>query len=177
MKNIMSKLMMSVLSVALVFAAFPVTSAYAADEDPPVIDNVKLEKAWERLTAAYEKLGKAYEDTDAHIAKFQGMIDKAASNGKDVADLQAALDSYETALTSTRPQYEDLGQTIRTHSGFNANGDVTDATKALETLKQGREQVSAIKDGMGGTFKALQEAVKAFREANKIQREASGSNS
>lgn len=177
MKNMFSKLMLSMLVAALAMAAVPVSSAYAADENPPAPDNARLEKAWERLSAAYEKLGKAFEDIDAHIAKFQGMIDKAASNGKDVTDLQSALDAYESALTATRPQYEDLGQTIRAHSGFDANGKVTDAVTALETLKEVREQMKSIKDGMGGTFKALQEAAKAFREANNLQRDGSGNNS
>ncbi len=177
MKNSFSKIIVAVLVAALVFAALPVTSAFAADENPPATNNDKLESAWARAVKAHERLGKAFEDTDAHIAKFQEMIDKASANGKDVTSLQSALDAYAAALTSTRPQYEALSDTIRTHSGFNANGEVTDAEKAKSTLKEAREQLKSIKDGMGGTFKALREAVKAFREANKPQQEGSGRDS
>ena len=172
MKNTISKLMLAVLAAALVFAAFPVTSAYAQDENPPVPDSAKLEKAWERLIKGYERMGKAFEDTDAHIARFQEMIDNAAANGKDVSSLQAALDAYAEALTAAEPEYETLGQIIRTHNGFNANGEVVDAEKAFATLQEARDQLKAIKEDMGGTFKALREAVKAFREANKPSKDS-----
>ena len=175
MKNIIQKTMMAFLAVALAFAAIPVTSAFAADETPPTkgeLTDEKLEALWSRQRQAYERLGKAFEDTDAHIAKFQSMIDKAAKNGKDVTSLQAALDAYEASLLASQPAYEELGQVFRTHSGFDANGKVTDSEKAKETIKEARDQMKTIKDSMGGTFKALREAIKAFREANKPAEES-----
>jgi hypothetical protein len=166
MKNVFTKIMTAFLAVALALAAIPISSAFAADENPPQPTDEKLEAAWARVVNIHERMGKAFENTDERIAKFQGMIDKAAANGKDVSQLQAALDAYEAALVSTRPQYEALGDLIRTHSGFDANGKVTDADKAKVTLTEAREQMKAIKESMGGTFKALREAVRAFREAN-----------
>lgn len=167
MNNMFTKIMAALIAVALAFAAFPVSSAFAADENPPALTDEQIETAWARQTGAYERLGKAFEDTDAHIAKFQSMLDKAAENGRDVADLQAALDAYAAALVASRPAYETLGQVFRTHSGFDANGKVTDSEKALITIKEARDQMKTIKDSMGGSFKALREALKAFREANK----------
>ncbi len=167
MKNIISKTMMAFLAVAVAMAAFPVTSAFAADETPPAPTDEKLEAAWAKVLKVYERTGKAFEDTDAHIAKFQGMIDKAAEKGKDVSSLQTALDAYEAALLASKPQYDALGQTVSTHAGFDANGNVVDSEQALATLKEVREQTKSIKESMGGTFKALREALKAFREANK----------
>ncbi len=167
MKNVFTKIMTAFLVVALALAVIPASSAFAADEDPPAQTNERLEKAWARVLKLYERTGKAFEDTDAHIAKFQGMIDKAAENGKDVSDLQAALDAYAAALTAARPQYEALGTIIAAHAGFDADGKVIDAEQAKATLKEVREQMKAIKESMGETFKALREAIKAFREANK----------
>lgn len=167
MKNTISKIMMSVLVIALAFAAIPVTNAYAADETPPTPTDEKLEKIWARQSKMYERIGKAFEDTDTHIAKFQEMIDKAAENGKDVTGLQSALDAYEAALIASRPAYESLGQTFRTHSGFDANGNVINSEKAQAAVKEAREQMKALKESMGGSFKVLREAIKAFREANK----------
>ena len=167
MKNIISKIMMAFLTVAVAVAAFPVTSAFATDETPPVPTDEKLEAAWAKVLKVYERTGKAFEDTDAHIAKFQGMIDKAAEKGKDISSLQTALDAYETALLASKPQYDALGQTVSTHAGFDANGNLIDSEQALATLKEVREQTKSIKESMGGTFKALHEALKAFREANK----------
>lgn len=167
MKNIFTKIMTAFLVVAFALAAVPASNAFAADENPPATANEKLEKMWARVLKLYERTGKAFEDTDAHIAKFQGMIDKAADNGKDVSDLQAALDAYEAALTATRPQYEALGTVISAHAGFDADGKVIDTEQAKATLTEVREQTKTIKESMGGTFKALREAIKAFREANK----------
>ena len=169
MKNVISKFMLAGLAIALILAAIPVTNANAADETPPAPTAEKLEMVWARQLKMYERMGKAFEDTDAHIAKFQGMIDKAAENGKDVSDLQAALDAYEAALTATRPQYEALGAVVAAHAGFDADGKVTDTEQAKATLTEVREQTKAIKEAMGGTFKALREAIKAFREANKLE--------
>ena len=161
MKNVISKFILAGLAVALVLAAIPVTNAYAADETPPAPTAEKLEMVWARQLKMYERIGKAFEDTDAHIAKFQGMIDKAAGKGRDVTNLQAALDAYEAALTASRPAYETLGQSFETHSGFDANGKVTDLEQAQATVKEVSEQMKALKESMGGSFKALHEAVKA----------------
>lgn len=170
MKNTMFKIAAALVVAALALGAIPVSAALAADETPSAqgeLTNEKLEEIWARVVGAHERLGKAFEDADGRIAKLQGMIDKAAANGKDVAQLQAALDAYEAALTAARPQYEALSGLISAHAGFDANGKVTDAEQAKETLKEAREQLKAIKEAMGGTFKTLREAIKAFREANK----------
>lgn len=167
MKTMFIKIMTAFFVVMIALAALPASGAFAVDDNPPADKTEKLEKMWARVVKIYERTGKAFEETDSHIAKFQGMIDKAAENGKDVSDLQEALDAYEAALTDARPQYEALGALIAAHAGFDADGNITDLEQAKTTLKEAREQMKSIKESMGGTFKALREAVKAFREANK----------
>jgi predicted nucleic acid-binding Zn-ribbon protein len=170
MKNMFKKIVLAVSAAALVFAAFPVTSAYAADDAPPAtgeVSNERLEKFWARQLQAYERLGKAFEDADAKIAKFQERIDKASENGKDVTALQAALDAYESALNAAQPKYAGIESIVTTHAGFDANGKVTDAEQAKATIEQMRTSMQEVKSTMGGTFKALREALQAFREANK----------
>jgi len=166
MKNMFKKMILAVSAAALIFAAFPVTSAYAADDAPPV-SNEKLEKAWGKQLQVYERIGKAFVDTDAKLAKFQERIDKAAGNGKDVTDLQAALDAYSVAIKAAQPKYESMASIVNTHAGFDADGKVTDAEQAKSTVGQMRTSMQELKSTMGGTFKALREALKAFREANK----------
>lgn len=174
MKNIISKIMMAVLAAALAFAAFPFTNVFAADEQPPTrgeLTDDKLEQLWARQMQVYERLGRGFEDTEAHIAKFQSMIDKAAENGKDVSALQSALDAYAAALLASKPAYDALGEVITAHEGFDADGNVIDSEQAQATVKEAREQMQALKSSMGETFRALREAVKAFREANKPEAE------
>jgi hypothetical protein len=169
MNNIFKKLILAVLTTALVFAAFPVTSAFAQGENPPKgeLVNAKLEQVWARQLKNYEKIGKGFDDNDAQIAKFQIRIGQAAANGKDVTALQAALDAFESALKSSKPIYDSMNGIVNSHQGFDANGKVTDAEKAKSTVKEMRTKMLDLKSAMGGTGKALHEALKAFREANK----------
>lgn len=169
MKNMFNKLILAVMIATLVFAAFPVTSAYAQGENPPKPElmNERLEKIWARELKLYERLGKGFNDIDGTIAQFQARIDRAAKNGKDVTALQAALDAFAAALKSAKPKYESMNGLVNSHQGFDANGKVTDAEKAKSTVKEMGEKLKEVKESMGGTGKALREALKAFREANK----------
>ena len=169
MKSMFNKLILAVMTAALVFAAFPVTSAYAQDENPPKpeLSNERLEKIWARELKAYERLGKGFADIDGTIAKFQARIDKASANGKDVTALQAALDAFESALKKSKPIYDSVDGLVSAHAGFDANGKVTDAEQAKSTVREVGEKLKEVKESMGGTGKALHEALKAFREANK----------
>jgi len=169
MNNIFKKTILVALAAALVFAAFPVTSVFAQGENSPKgeLTNEKLEQVWARQLKMYERLGKGFDDIDGQIAKFQARIDKAAENGKDVTAIQAALDAFEAALKSAKPTYESMNGIVNSHQGFDANGKVTDAEKAKSTVQDMRAKLKELKSEIGGTGKALRDALKAFREANK----------
>ena len=169
MNNIFKKTILVALAAALVFAAFPVTSVFAQGENPPKgeLTNEKLEQVWVRQLKMYERLGRGFDDIDGQIAKFQARIDKAAENGKDVTAIQAALDAFEAALKSAKPIYDSISDVVNSHQGFDANGKVTDAGKAKSTVQDMRAKLKELKSEMGGTGKALRDALKAFRETNK----------
>jgi hypothetical protein len=169
MKNIFNKMILVAISAALVFAAFPVTSAFAQGQNPPSggQTNARLEQVWARQTANYAKIGKVFENTDAFIAQIQSKIDKAAAKGKDVTALQSALNAFAAALKSAKPIYESIGVIVSSHPGFDAGGKVTDTVQAKATVLEVRTKMQDLKTTMGGTGKALRDAMKAFREANK----------
>jgi len=170
MENMFKKMILAIMTAALVFAAFPVTSAFAQGENPvPAgeVRNEKLEKAWARQLKTYERLGNGFDGLDAQIAKFQERIDKAASKGKNVTALQAALDAFEAASKTAQPIYDSIESMVNAHEGFDANGKVTDAEQAKSTLQEMGAKLKEVKSSMDGTGKALREAFKAFREANK----------
>jgi len=169
MNNVFKKMILVVLTAALVFAAFPVTSVFAQGENPPKgeLTNERLERTWARQLKIYERLGKGFDDIDGQIAKFQARIDRAAGNGKDVTAIQAALDAFEAALKSGKPTYESINGIVNSHQGFDADGKVTDSEQAKATIRDVREKLKELKSEMGGTGKAFREALKAFREANK----------
>jgi hypothetical protein len=169
MNNIFKKTIMVALTAALVFAALPLTSAFAQGENPPKgeVTNEKLEQAWARQLKIYEKIGKGFEDTDAQTAKIQDRLDKAAGKGKDVAALQAAFDAFTAALKSGKPTYDSISAIVSAHNGFDASGKVTDATQAQATVQEMHTKMQELKSAMNGTGKVLRDALKAFREANK----------
>jgi hypothetical protein len=170
MMNIFLKKIFLAASVAvLVFAALPMSNAFAQGETPPTrgVSNENLERAWARQLKNFERLGKGFENTDAQIAKFQELIDKAAAKGKNVSALQAALVAFEAALNSARPAYQSAQAIVNSHNGFDENGKVIDAEQARSTVQEMRAKLGEVKSLMNGTGRALRAALKAFREANR----------
>jgi predicted transcriptional regulator len=129
--------------------------------------NERLERAWARLQHVYERQGRILDHADAMVERIQGLIDRMNENGKDTAALQAALDTYAEALKDAHPVYESAKGILNSHQGFDADGKVTDREKAIETLKDLRDKLQEIRQIVGEPGKALREAVKAFREANR----------
>ncbi len=168
--NSFKRSILAALVAALVFAALPVTSVFAQDSNPPkTIANERLEQVWARQLKAYERLGKMFDPQNDRLTKLQELIDTAKANGKDVSAVQSALDAYKAALKNAQPIYESMKGIVNSHQGFDANGKVTDAEKALSTVKEMREKMKGVKAALNGTGKALKEAIKSFREANKPQ--------
>lgn len=172
MKNIFKKTVLIAMVAALALAGPPLMSASAApatDDPPPAEREVsaeRLERVWARQLRLYERIGNGYDRSDNFVEKVQTMIDKAGANGKDVSAVQAALDAFEEAIKYAHPVYESAKGIINSHQGFDNDGKVTDIEKAKETVQSMGEKLKEIKESMGGTGRALHEAIKAFREAN-----------
>ncbi len=170
MMNILfKKTILAGMVALLAFAALPVSSAFAQDQNPPkaAVTNEQLEKAWAKQLKLYANLGKVFEGTDAQFTRAQELIDKATANGKDASAVQAALDAFSAAVKKSLPTYKSMNGLVTAHVGFDASGKVTDAEKAKATVMEVRAKLQELKASMGGTGKALREAVKTFREANK----------
>jgi hypothetical protein len=169
------KTVLVVLIVALALAALPVTSAYASglndSNDPPSSEtkrsNERLERIWARMQRVYERQGRILDRADEMVERFQDRIDRMEENGKDVTALQAALDTFEDALKEAHPIYESAKGIINSHQGFDADGKVTDREKAFETVKDLGAKLKEIREIVGEPGKALREAIKAFRDANR----------
>ena len=167
MKTWFRKTILFAWIAALGLASLPLVSVAAqGTQDPPPpqgpVTNEKLEQVWARQLRAYERLGQV-EDA---IARAQRLIDRANADGKDVSAVQAALDTFKVAAKEAKPIYESMHGIVNGHLGFDAQGKVTDPEKAKETVRTMGEKLKEIKEAMGGTGKALHEAIKAFREAN-----------
>lgn len=158
---------------ALLTVVFPVTNVFAVgelDPTPPptlAVTNERLEKIWAHELKLYKRLGKLFDRTDQFVEKIQDRLDQATENGKDASDIQAALDAFEVALEDAHPIYESAKGIINSHKGFDENGKVTDAEQAKETVKEMGAKLKEFRSAMGGTGRALWQAIKAFRQANR----------
>jgi pyruvate/2-oxoglutarate dehydrogenase complex dihydrolipoamide acyltransferase (E2) component len=170
---IFKKVILAVVMGTFTLAALPVRSAFAAgDPDPSTppeempVSNERLERLWAREIRVFERLGKAFDRSDAMVEKIQSLIDQASQNGKDASAVQAALDAFEAAVNQAEPLYQSAQDVISSHKGFDENGKVTEPVLARETVKELGLKLKEVKATLGGTGKALREAIKAFREAN-----------
>lgn len=168
MKILFKKMMLAGLVALLTITALPATNVFAQGENPPKAGATteQLEKAWARQLKMFERLGKAFEDTNSSL-KAQELIDKAIENGKDVSAVQAAMNAFSAALETSRPIYESIQSLVNTHAGFDANGKVTDVEQAQATVQSVRAKLQELKTSLDGKGKALRDALKAFRDANK----------
>jgi DNA repair exonuclease SbcCD ATPase subunit len=168
------KMTLAVLVTMLALAALPVTSIFAQEENPPVREPSveRLEKAWAHQLKLYERLGRAFDDTNKRLTKAQELIDKATAKGRDTAALQAALNAFSAALERSRSIYSGIQPLVTAHAGFDANGKVTDATLAKASVQAVHAKLEELKTSMDGTGRKLRAAIQAFREANKPLREA-----
>ena len=119
------------------------------------------------MQRVYERQGRILDRADEMVERFQDRIDRMEENGKDVTALQAALDTFEDALKEAHPIYESAKGIINSHQGFDADGEVTDREKALETIRDLGAKLKEIREIVGEPGKALREAIKAFRDANR----------
>jgi hypothetical protein len=171
---LLKKALVAALILGIGLAAFPATSVFAAglnDPSNPPGDHPKvdalLEKVWAREQTLYQRQDDRLAKADEFFANVQSRIEKANQKGYDTSTIQAALAALEVAVEAARPIHENAGSIIAAHAGFNANGKVTDRTQARETVKLLGQSLKDFRSTVGDPFKALREAVKAFREAHK----------
>ncbi len=167
------KSLLAVIAAALTLAVVPVPAVFAAGAQDPTtppggqVSNERLEQAWARAQARYERIGSFLDRSDDMIARLEEWLAKMKEQGKDTSAVETALANFEAALERVEPIHESAGAIIAAHAGFDESGKVTDAEQAQQTLKDLRAKSQEAKEAMDGAGKALREAVKAFREANR----------
>ncbi len=171
---LLKKVSVLALILAIGLAAVSVSTVSAAglsDQDNPPSDHpivdALLEKVWAREQAIYQRQDDRLAKADEFFAKVQSGIDKATANGYDASAVQAALDVLKIAAEAAKPIHENAASIIVAHAGFDANGKVTDRAQARETVKLLGQSLRDFRGTVGDPFKALREAVKAFRQAHK----------
>ena len=174
----MRKIAMGFSKALLVFAvallgviAVPAGNAFALPAvdptvPPPTVANQRLELVWARLQAEHARLEVIFDFADERIAGMQQPIARARANGKDVSDLQSALDILQNAIELARPVFQSTNGIIGSHQGFDSNGNVTDRNAALETVKDLAEKYRQVRIIVQPALQSLRQAVQDFRQTN-----------
>ncbi len=169
----LKKALLVALVAGIALAAMPVSATLAApaqDEgNPPQgqVSDERLAEIWAREVALYERLGTRLDQIDSVTARAQEFITRANERGVDTSSIQAALDAFSAAVQDARPIYQSANGIVQSHQGFDANGQVTDRTQAIETVRELGAKLGEVKAAMNGTGQALREAMRALREANR----------
>ncbi|MEI8307697.1 MAG: hypothetical protein WCF99_11615 [Chloroflexales bacterium] len=98
--------------------------------------------------------------------RVAAVITKAQAKGKDTTAIEQALATFRQQLTSARADWQTASSALVNHTGFDAQGKVTDAVAASATVKTARETMVQVHTTMEGAVKTLRTALKTFRKAN-----------
>jgi len=164
MNNKLFKLISVLVLMALFAAALPVQTAFAAglnqDQQPPERRSAQVvERRFKLEQRRYDGQGKAFEKSADLLEKAQEIIDRAAENDLDTSAAQAALDSLEKAVEGVQPLYDQAGDLIDAHAGFDADGKATDIEAAAETVEKIHKLLDQVRDDIHDEREALQHAL------------------
>lgn len=73
--------------------------------------------------------------------KAQEAINKAQQAGLDTADLQNALNTFNSQVSVAKSSYNQAAAILASPAGFDANGNVTDSQVAHQTLASARDSL------------------------------------
>ena len=172
-KMLFKKTMLVALVAALALAALPLTGVAAAGQyDPPVPpaagggpSNERMENTWHRQLKGYERLGRLSDKSDELFARADRLVTVLKAMGTDTAKLEAALTDFEQAVQQAKPILESCKSIVDSHKGFDANGKVTDAAQAIQTIGDLGSKLREIRDSLESKGKALADLFRPIRDA------------
>jgi len=99
--------------------------------------------------------------------KLQTYITHQQGQGKDTASLQAALTTFQQQVRTAQAAHDTAASTLSTHTGFDANGQVTDTGQAHQTIASARQSMYDAHLDLKQAVVDLHNAFRHWREANK----------
>jgi len=172
--SIVKKITLAAAVLAVTLALIPASSVAAAGPQDPTTparnlpdDPGRLGRIWAREKAAYHRQDVRLARTDDFIARIQVLIDKADQKGWDTSVIQVALNAFSSVIPAAQAAHNPGAAIIASHSGFDAEGKVTDRTTAIETVKALHQVLKNTYTAMDGTGHALREAFRDFRSAHR----------
>ena len=155
MKKIGKLLIGLTLAVSLIFLASPAGSVFAQGEEPPrdALEEQSgqgLEDLFIREIERFEKVGERIEKSAEVVEKLEDRIAKMVENGRDASGMEEILATYQANMEAVEEVYNDVGELIDDHAGFDVDGKVVDEGLAVYTLRQIAEGLLEVHPVEGG---------------------------
>jgi hypothetical protein len=126
-----------------------------------------LEKAFARENTAATIQATNLQKIGAAATNAQTLITKAQGKGWDVSALQAALNTFNTQIANAQALHNTAAGILSAHTGFDADGKVTDVAGAAQTVKDAHQSLADARSVMHQAVADLRSAVRAFRASHK----------
>jgi hypothetical protein len=151
------------VAVAAVLMARPGSTASAAELKQ---GGVGLENLLKREQIVLNNQQERLTLSDQVATTAQQWITDLQAEGKDVSALQAALTAFQAGVAQARGSFDTARQLLDAHAGFDANGQVTEASLALKAVSDaGRAERQCHLTLTQATID-FRAAVRAYRQAN-----------
>jgi hypothetical protein len=173
--------LIAVLAVAVAFAGLSLAPSLALAQTPTttspsttpaapangVAHKAALEKAFARENTASTTQATNLQKIDTVATNAQTLITKAQAKGWNVSALQAALDTFNKQIANAQSLHNTAAGILAAHTGFDANGKVTDVAGAAQTVKDAHQSLVDARSVIHQSVVDLRSAIRAFRNAHK----------
>ena len=182
-KNLKSKLYgviggLSIAGMMLagVIAATPTSAALAAPATPPAPQGQLDQSVTTRLEQAYQREQTWLSQQANNLNRLNNVVDKVQEfittqqgKGKDVTALQAALTTFKSQIAAAQSAHSTAANVLSTHTGFDANGKVTDKAQARQTVLDARQSLRDARTTIRQAVNDLHRAIRGWRQANGVK--------
>jgi len=142
MKKLSKVLLSLAMIAAVVMLAIPNGTVAAQAEGPQLKEGRTgeepkgLEGLYTEMLDRHERAGDRINNADEVVERLEKRIETLTEAGEDPAELRAILDTFLENMDAVQAVYDELGELIEEHAGFDADGQVTDDSLAVYTLRQ-----------------------------------------
>ena len=157
--------LVGIVPASIVAAAEEVTAAPAPSLSYNEKTYMRLEHGLQRLELLLEGQGIHLDVANLSITQTQEWIAQLQSEGKDTADLEAALSTFQGQVAAAQSAHNNAQSIIDAKAGFDANGKVIDEEQAKQTMKDVRDAMKECRDIIQPASQAFREAVKAYLQS------------
>jgi hypothetical protein len=129
--------------------------------------NVKLTQMYRVAQLRLRVQGQRLKRAELFAGKFETVIAKLQAKGQDTAALAQALTAFRAAIEQAYTEWSAAKSALDTHTGFGANGKVTNADQARATLQNAHDHMAQAHAIAKAAFHNLRTAFTAYRKTHR----------